>query len=405
MEQIADLWEQRRGQFWTEASRYLRLLANSGFMFTIYFIILISGVYYQRWLAGLSADFPTEWMLTVVFALLCFRAPIRTFVLSADLVFLLPVEEAMKSYFRKARAYNFFLQSVPIVFVWAIAMPLFLKTVDTRLLAYFLMLVLLLGLKAWNIDGAWREHFVLNSFGYKVLRAIVSVVFIGLLLFKVPWWLIVIIIAVMAICSALVFWPLSGEHLLKWEKVLESEDRLAGRFYRFANLITDVPKMQNRVKQRRWLTPLTNVFPYEQRAVFQRFYAKTFIRTGDYFGIWVRLTVIGALLAILLPKGIPTIVVLLIFVYLTAVQLLGLWRDGYLEGPATLFPVNAAILQRGFLSVLAIVLLVQSLLIALIALAAGLSLAYSGISALVGIIFSVLFVYGYAASKIRKATA
>ena len=35
------LWKGRVQGFWTEAMRYIRLIANSGFLFTIYILLLI----------------------------------------------------------------------------------------------------------------------------------------------------------------------------------------------------------------------------------------------------------------------------------------------------------------------------------------------------------------------------
>lgn len=51
------LWRERVGSYWNEAIRYLRLIANSGFLFTVYVLLLIGSVYYSRLLDSLPESF------------------------------------------------------------------------------------------------------------------------------------------------------------------------------------------------------------------------------------------------------------------------------------------------------------------------------------------------------------
>ncbi|WP_158077269.1 ABC transporter permease [Caenibacillus caldisaponilyticus] len=399
---VEQLWRARCGHFWKIAVRYLRLLANSGFMFSLYIFIVAGGVYYQRWVKGLSDAFPAEWLLTAAFSILIARTPIRTFIQPADLVFLLPLEREMTRYFKRAVLYSALVQSIAILFAWAIAMPLFLQTVDRRPAVYAVVLFLLFMVKAWNLDAAWREHYVTESLPYKGLRVAVTAAFIGFLLFKAPWWTLCLIFLIMVALSVFVYHPLSKKHLLKWEVLLENENRQLARFFRFANLITDVPALRNRVKPRRLLSMWTDVFPFGQASVFRLFYAKTFVRLGDYFGIWFRLTAVGAILILLLPDGWPQLVVAFMAVYLTAVQLLPMWRNGWEDGPALWFPTAPVLRLRGFLTVLSLILVAQSVILSA-AVAVGRNGEAAGWALLICVGFSAAFTYGYAARKLGTA--
>jgi ABC-2 type transport system permease protein len=400
MEKIDRLWQERRGEFWQTASRYLKLLGNSGFMFSLYVLILIGGVYYQRWVNSLSDTFPTEWILTIVFAILVFRTPIRTFLKSADLVFLLPLEKQMAGYFKKSLVYNAVLQSIGILFVWAIFMPLYLHTVNPNMVSDLVLLVLLFALKAWNVHAVWQEHYILNSVSYDIIRGLFTFIFIGFLLFQMPWWALIIVLIIMFSLTLIAFNPLS-KHLLKWEKVLVGEERLMDRFWRLANLITDVPKIEQRMKPRRFLSGITDIFPYGKSAVFKRFFFKSFIRSGEYFGIWLRLVVIGVIIMGLLPKGPTTVVLAVVFTYLTSVQILALWKE-HLVGPTTMFHLPFQSIRSGFLSVLTLILATQIVIYSVAALILSGSLLITGLTLLCGLALCFAFTYGYAGMKIKQ---
>ncbi|MDI5790149.1 ABC transporter permease [Bacillus licheniformis] len=65
------------------------------------------------------------------------------------------------------------------------------------------------------------------------------------------------------------------------------------RFYRIANLFTDVPTLETG-ERRAYLDWMLRFIPYEQSRTFTYMYGRAFIRSNDYFGIVVRLTVILA---------------------------------------------------------------------------------------------------------------
>lgn len=400
MEKVDQLWQERRGEFWTTASRYLKLLGNSGFMFVLYILILAGGVYYQRWVSSLSDSFPTEWILTVLFALLVFRTPMRTFLKSADLVFLLPLEKQMDGYFKKSIIYNTVLQCIEIVFVWAIVMPLYLHTISPNVMNDVILLVLLLVLKAWNADTVWQEYHILNSGFYDVLRSVCTLIFIAAILFKMPWWMLITIIVVMLILTLYVFHPLS-KHLLKWEKLLRSEERQMEQFYRLANMITDVPQIRQRMKPRRFLTGLTELYPYGKTAVFKKFFLKTFFRSGEYFGIWLRLVIIGIIVIALLPKGLISAILAIAFTYLTAIQLMAIWKE-HLIGPTTMFSLPSKFIKSGFLSVFTSVLAAQIVIYGLAVLAVSGNLSIAGLTILSGLILCFGFTYGFVSTRLKN---
>ena len=80
------------------------------------------------------------------------------------------------------------------------------------------------------------------------------------------------------------------------------------RFYRFANYFTDVPHIRGMTKRRKWLRFFYKLAPYEQKHTQLYLVVRTFIRTNDYFYLWVRLTALAMLGAIFIPFPIVAII-------------------------------------------------------------------------------------------------
>ena len=49
---------------------------------------------------------------------------------------------------------------------------------------------------------------------------------------------------------------------IKWEFLIEQDERRMTAFYRLANMFTDVPKLKNKVKRRKWLDGLLSGISY-----------------------------------------------------------------------------------------------------------------------------------------------
>jgi len=404
MEKIEALWSKRLSEHWQMTSRYLKLLSNSGFMFTLYILIIGGGYFYQQWVKELPKSFPTEWILLVLFSFLIIRSPIRTLLRSADLVFLLPVEDKLDGYFKKAMIYSFALQSIPLIFMWAIALPLYAHTVDPRFSVYGVMLLILLLIKGWNVVCSWQENYVLESMSYKGVRAVVSVIFIGLLLFEAPWYVLVLLALIALGLTFFLFQPLGRLHLLKWEILLETEEQQAANFDRFANMITDVPHVKNRIKPRRYLNGLTELFPHGAGSVYKRFFSKTFLRFGEYFGVYLRLIIIGSIVIWMVSGELSAVIIAVVTIYLTAVQLLPLWNAGQVEEePIALYPISEHMRRKNFLMVFMFILMLEALLLGIISYLVGISILYVVLVLAVGILFSFLFTYGYVSRRLRKS--
>ena len=171
-------------------------------------------------------------------------------------------------------------------------------------------------------------------------------------------------------------------------------------FYRLANLFTDVPKLKNQVKRRKWLDSLLVRIPFQQDQAFTYLFMRTFLRSGDYWGLFVRLTVIGAGAIYFLTFGIGQVIMAVLFIYLTGFQLLPLWKHHQYHSMLELYPLSESRKAFSFLSFLRKVLFSQSILFALVLFVKG-EFAVASITLLVCIVFSFYFVSIYTKRKIK----
>ncbi|RYL93039.1 ABC transporter permease [Sporolactobacillus sp. THM7-4] len=403
MAELNRLWEKRRTDNFQMQLRYWNLIGkNSGLMFVLYAMIIIGGFYYKRWLDGLPEHFPGLLLISVVLSALSVRAPVRTFIQKADQVFLLPVEPELGGYFRSSRIYSFLVQSFVILVAWIVCMPLFFQMAGRNPVAYFLVLAAAFIVKGWNIDCRWQEQSIDDLIPLKILRGAISFLF----LYSVTARLFIAVPAacllIMLLSGAFLFHRQAARGLLKWDRVLDMENKQAMKFLRFANLFTDVPQLKHRIRARKLISSWFPVRSFDREHVYDQIFVKTFLRADDYFGIFARLTIIGMLVSYFIGNGFYTVFIVAATVYLTGLQLLALWKHPLPQALAGMYPVSFGLKRRSFVRLLFALLVIQT--VALSAAGAAGMKSPAGFFAFLaaGLVAGGLFSLGYTARRIAK---
>ncbi|PSL45151.1 ABC-2 type transport system permease protein [Salsuginibacillus halophilus] len=357
------LWGERVQAFWDTAFRYLRLIGNSGFMFALYILVLVGSYYYSTFLEWLPETFPVVFILAAVFSLLLTRSPVRTFLKEGDLVFLLPLEMRLRSYFRASVLYSAAFQTAGIVVLMVVLSPLFLDRISSDGSYWFYTVALLALAKLWNSACRWAEYRLQDTKTRDMhvwLRLIVNAVFTFLLFQAAPLYFTLIVLAAMVFVYKFYYEPLLSKHRVKWQQVLEMEERLLTTFYRMANMFTDVPHIKGTVKERRWISRWVDRLPYRRQSVFTFMYAKAFIRARDYFGIYIRLTTAAAVFIYASPNVWLAFGLLFLFIFMTGQQLLTLYFHFDTKALPDLYPLPHGLKRSSFLTLVEQLLLVQT---------------------------------------------
>lgn len=400
---IKELWRKRQVQHFKEISRYLRYMLNDHLLIALLFLGGGGAYYYNYWLQDVPNNFPYAFIIALVLGIILTGSRVQTLLKEPDLVFLLPIEKKLTPYFQKAFWYSLFSQIYLLLIVFAIAAPLYLAVTDKTFSSLFAIFVIVLLCKAWNLLMTWfTQHYTESSTYYTdiVIRLVLNII-IMYLLFSGASILFIGSVVVIMIGLLLYFHKAVENKGLKWNTLIELEAKRMLTFYRIANLFTDVPKLKERVKKRPWLNWVTGFIAYSKKNTFRYLYSRTFLRTSDYLGMYVRLTIIGGLVIYFVPFQYGKAFVMILFLYLTGYQLITLWRHHSLKIWVQMYPVSEATKLASYLQFLFQLLVVQCVLFTVI-LFITVNISTSFILLVTGLVFIYLFVFFYTKGKIRK---
>src|SRR5699024_3522606 len=114
---------------------------------------------------------------------------------------------------------------------------------------------------------------------------------------------------------------------IAWETLIDNDQHRLASFYRFVSMFADVPHLTNRLKKRRMLGKLVNrSVPFSHEATYAYLYRLSFIRSSDYLNMYIRLTVIGAIVIYFVPNIWFKLAFVLLFLYMTRFQMISLFN-------------------------------------------------------------------------------
>src|SRR5690625_4768328 len=113
------LFKERFSAHLKETIRYLQYILNGHLAIAILFLIGAGAVFYQQLLTQLPDNFPTDWIVSLLFALVALYNPIQNLLKEADLVFLFPAEKKLTRYFNLTLWYSFLTQLYLVAIVAA----------------------------------------------------------------------------------------------------------------------------------------------------------------------------------------------------------------------------------------------------------------------------------------------
>jgi ABC-2 type transport system permease protein len=393
MKNIEGIWKKRVVEYNAELRKYLRYMFNDHLLFVLIFALGGGAFTYNQWVSTLDSSFPAPLIMAIILGLILTWSPVYTFLREADAVFLLPLESRMKGFFRKGIWVSFISQSYILLLVLAAMMPMYVKVTDRGFQSFFVILVILLALKVWNLYVRWytlknqeREAHFVDYF----VRFAMNAVFLYMILHEAS---VVLIAAVAFILLAyLVYFRFSVKgKSLKWDVLISLEEQRMLLFYRLANMFTDVPKLKGKVHRRRWLDSVLNAIPYDRKQTYKFLYLRALLRTSEYFGLYIRLSLIAMVLLYFSDALWLSIFTGILFIYLTGFQMIPMFKRFDYKIWVSLYPVPESIKKHSFRQVVQWALIVQAVLFSL-------ALVLSGqlLEALIMLGAGLLFAFGFA---------
>ncbi|MHA4131130.1 ABC transporter permease [Bacillus thuringiensis] len=396
------LWKERFRHFLKEVRTYSKYVFNDHLKFIFVFIIGAGAYYYQQWLQTLTTSFPTALVMAVLIGLVLTAGSIQTLLKEADLVYLLPVEEKLKPYFTKAFLFTFMIQLYIIAIVAAALAPLYFQQMKQTGAGYIWIVLAFVIVKAWNLFVAWEKSFLTDQNIQRAdwfIRFILNGLFVYFLVERTSVLFIGGIVLLMVLYLAIMHQMVKGKPL-NWEYLISEEGKKMMLLYRIANMFVDVPALKERVARRKWLDFILSMIG--EKRTYLYLYTRTFLRSGNYFGLYVRLLALGGVILYFIPFLYGRFIVSLIFLYLIGYQLLTLWKHHRMKIWLDLYPVGREEKKKDFLALLNAILIIGSVIFTVIFALATKDFMMTGILLIVSILFSIGFVYQYGAKRIER---
>ncbi|MCA1012090.1 ABC transporter permease [Halobacillus halophilus] len=398
-----ELWKRRFSEHMKETSRYLKYIFNEHIGIALFFFLAALAYYYQQWLADLPEAFPTNWVVGIAFGLIASYSPVRTLLKEPDLVFLLPAEYQLDAYFKRSLYYSFIVQIYMVLLVAAALGPLYFASYpDLGSRHYLVMIGVVFVVKIWNMLSNWwmlkeRNARIRNT--DQVVKVALNIMIFYFL--SQGEWLYASIVTILLAALVLYTYSLSSKKAgLAWDLLVEKDQQRMRTFYRIANMFIDVPHLKNTVKKRHSLIrTLLKPVTYKQSHTFTYLYRITFIRSSDYLGMYLRLMVIGGLAIWFVPNIWMKVAFAILFLYLSAFQMMTLWNHHRTNIWLDLYPIKKEWKQGALLDWLRQIMLFQTFVFGVLFIIQwnllGLLIVWIGGSA-----FSIAFIQGYVKQKL-----
>lgn len=364
----SQLWKERFHAFFHKFLRYMRLIGNSGLIFSFILLVIFGSYYYSLLIKQIPEPFPVFFCIAVVMTFVISKVNIRTFLKKADVVFLLAAEERMQRYFSLSLIYNLAIQVAVTLLVAIVFAPLYISRADESAYSYKTIIALFLLNKVWNVLVYWQSlkmHGKRAIYFDKLLRTLATFIFVYFALIGASVIYVLIVAFIQLLFLGYVSKVVSHHQQLNWERLLDMEEKLVMRFLKFVHAFVDVPVLAQRVKKRRWANVFASFIRHEQKHVAYFLYIKAFFRSGEYFGIYGRLFIIGLLIVVFMPYHVGKMLSALLFVYMTAVQILPLYFHYLNKESLKLYPINRDFIAGSFVRMFTVILTIENIAFAI----------------------------------------
>lgn len=384
------LYQKRKTKQMNHLMKYYRYVFNDHFTMILFFAFGGFLYFYSQMLKTMTAQMWSYIPIVLPFIYTAFLSVghLATYLKEADEYYLLPKEQQMGPYLKKAFWHSLIFPTIILLFVLALSYPLLkggtnLKTVDLLFLVLmsisgkgiFLLSDVNQGLRKPNLSKGLLYIFFLSGF------------FLSL-------WMNFILIGSLMVLFFIVFYKRTFRDLsfIQWRVFIERENQRMKRIYGFISLFTDVPEMPTQVKRRKAFDFLLKKIPLKQEKTYTYLYTRRLLRGQQFSSLFLSLTTFSLFILLILQNFIGNLLASMLFLYLLGFQLLPLYNSFEYMTLTQLYPFSKDLKKKDFQQILLSVLLVEG---ALFSLANFFVLSVSKSLLLLGILLLEIFLFCY----------
>lgn len=335
----------RLGNHQKKMMRFLKYVMNDHFVLVCMIALGGMGYYYSSYLKTLDTSVSYMRILVLVIWLLAISiGKLSTLIQEADGVFLLPKEPEMLPYLKKGLQHSLIIPIVSEAIIIGVSFPLLVATTQIEFSSYIWFLLSAVTLKYSHL---WIQLESLYLDTKKVVYWQDFIWFVGAILsfslgLYVSPYLSLISAVIFGVVLVLVAKKNVQNSQLDWDKSIISEQQRLKRIYSFFNLFTDVPGIATQVKRRRYMDGVLNRIKKETANTYLYLYSRVLVRSSEYSGLIIRLTLVGLILIWFSQSFWLMIIVGVLFIYLIGFQMLPMYHAFDYMLMTQLYPVDTS---------------------------------------------------------------
>lgn len=324
----------------------------SKFIFNGHFIVFLTIAFgalmlqYSQLLKNLPDNINYNLIIAVILAALTVT-PLRTFMKSADSIFLLNFERDMAPYFKQAIIRSGSLRTLLFIVMGGLLAPLYMER--TASVAGYICAIVL---GVWMIySGLVMRHLMMKlgiTNGYtSLLIFLMALSGIYTSLEGLPITIISIILFTLGLIY--LFNKNAAHRLLNFDHYIDYEHQLYQAQNKLINMFTDVKGMKDKAVRRRYFDALLpRKSHYTKAHMFEYLFIRNFVRSNDSMWIVVRLIAVGCILMWLVHQYIVGLIIGLFFSYAIIMQASQFYKMQAFSLWPKVWPTPESLVLQGF---------------------------------------------------------
>ncbi|WP_119325972.1 ABC transporter permease [Companilactobacillus musae] len=362
------LWNERLRRHQLNQFKYLRLIFNDNFVLAFIVLIGALGFWYSNLLGTIHQPLLLGKPIVILLLFLATQVGgIATLLEAPDSTFLLVKEKEFYRYFKAAKNYSSFVPIVTLALVNFLLSAFASRGAGMHILDIVVVAIGLIIFKLGFLNVNLMEIYGRAKFGSLSMRLVSNLLLVVALIVSTYWfsWTMIIIGLGYYFFLNAQSKTLETSGQLEWKYAIETENQRMFRIKRFYNLFTDVPGVNSKIKRRKWLDGLYKPIKLVNNNTYLYLFARGFVRNNEYIGLFLRLTVIQAIMLALIDNFYISLIVEMLFIYLVGFQLKPYFKEVMQNLMQRLYPISGKTKIADFTKLSTIILSIQWIVSAL----------------------------------------
>lgn len=342
---MKSIFKNRQRTNFKKNSKYLPYVFNDHFILIVIILIGYLAYLYANNLKIILQIKPFILQVLIIFLLFFELHSFKfvTYLEKPDQNFLLPIINHINDSFVFATVYSLILPVFTFTFTAIILTPILHGINSSFNFLSILILIFGLTILQWAIFICFQQKIYgkIKDKGFLICKEIILVCTLALIFLPCDWLFLLITLTEVILLKF--YDHLKPNSILQINIAISEEEKRQSRILRLFSLFIDLPNKQIPVKRRKYLD-----FFKKFNSNLQNLFLLTFLRSGNYLGLFLRILIINYIVNFFVKDFIVAIVINFTLLYLLLFQLIPIYQQTIDNIYINIFPIAKLKWQRFF---------------------------------------------------------